>query len=229
MKTAVLAALLVLAAPATAAERNFSVTSFDRIRVDGPYQVRLKTGVAPFAKASGAQASLDGLTVRVEGRTMVVRAGSGSWGGYPGEGRGPVTLEIGTHELSSASLNGAGALTIDQIKGLSFDLSLNGAGSLRVDSADVDQLKVGLIGAGSARLAGRAGKLTASARGSASIEADRLAVKDAVIIAEGPALVRAGITGTAKVDAFGLASVVIDGGPSCIVKTQGSATVTGCQ
>ena len=47
-------ALLVLAslpasvfgAPAPA-QRNYSVTNFDRIRVDGPYEVRLKTNVAP--------------------------------------------------------------------------------------------------------------------------------------------------------------------------------------
>ena len=42
------------AAPAT---RNYSVTSFDRIRIDGPYKVALKTNVAPYARASGTQAS----------------------------------------------------------------------------------------------------------------------------------------------------------------------------
>jgi hypothetical protein len=41
-------------------------------------------------------------------------------------------------------------------------------------------------------------------------------------------MVRANVSGSAKVDALGLASVNIAGGPACIVKTQGSATVTGC-
>jgi putative autotransporter adhesin-like protein len=232
MKTAALAALLLAAAPASAsaAERNYSVTSFDRIRVDGPYQVTLKTNVAPFARASGTQASLDGVSTKVEGRTLIVRTNtSAGWGGYPGEGRGPVTIELGTHDLSTAWVNGAGALFIDKVKGLSFDLAIQGAGVMRIDSADVDQLRVGLSGSASSRLAGRAARLTATVRGTSSLDAESLAIKDAVIGAEGPAMVRASVSGTAKVDALGLASVALTGGPSCTTKTQGSATVTGCR
>ena len=229
MKTAAFAALLVLAVPAHGTERNFSVTSFNRIRVDGPYQVTVRTNVSPYAKASGAQASLDGLSIKVEGRTLIVRAGSGGWGGYPGEARGPVTIEVGTHELSTAWVNGAGALFIDKVKGLSFDLAIQGAGVMRIDSADVDQMKVGLSGSASTRLAGRAAKLTATVRGTSSLDAESLAVKDAVIGAEGPAMVRASVSGTAKVDALGLASVALAGAPSCMTKTQGSATVSGCR
>lgn len=230
MRLVAFAALVLLAAPATAAERNYSVTSFNRIRVDGPYQVTVKTNVAPFARASGSQASLDGVSIRVEGRTLIVRADtSGGWGGYPGEGRGPVTIELGTHDLATAWVNGAGALFIDKVKGLSFDLAIQGAGVMRIDSADVDQLKIGLSGTASARLAGRAAKLTATVRGSSSLDGETLAVKDAVIGAEGPAMVRANVTGTAKVDALGLASVALAGNPSCTTKSQGSASVTGCR
>jgi hypothetical protein len=230
MKTVAFAALLLLAAPAVAAERSYSVTSFDRVRIDGPYQVMLTTGVAPFAKASGTQASLDGVSVKVEGRTLIVRADtSGGWGGYPGEGRGPVTIALGTHELSTAWVNGPGALFIDKVKGLSFDLAIQGSGTMRIDSADVDQLRVGLSGAASSRIGGRAGKLTATVRGASSLDAEGLAVKDAVIGAEGPALVRASVSGTAKVDALGLASVTLAGAPSCMLKTQGSSTVSGCR
>lgn len=230
MKHAAFAALVLLAVPAGAAERNYSVTSFDRIRVDGPYQVTLRTNVAPFAKASGAQASLDGVSIRVEGRTLVVRADtSGGWGGYPGEGRGPVTIALGTHDLTTAWVNGPGALLIDKVKGLSFDLAIQGSGTMRIDSADVDLLRVGLSGAASSRIAGRAAKLTATVRGTSSLDAEGLAVKDAVIGAEGPAVVRASISGTAKVDALGLASVALAGAPSCTLKTQGSSTVTGCR
>lgn len=230
MRIVTFAALVLLAAPAAAAERNYSVTSFNRVRVDGPYQVTVKTNVAPFARASGSQAALDGVSIRVEGRTLVVRADtSGGWGGYPGEGRGPVTIELGTHDLTTAWVNGAGALFIDKVKGLSFDLAIQGAGVMRIDSADVDQLKIGLSGTASARLSGRAAKVTATIRGSSSLDAESLAVKDAVIGAEGPAMIRANVTGTAKVDALGLASVALAGSPSCTTKSQGSASVTGCR
>ena len=227
-------ALLVLASlPAGAAapvtQRNYSVTTFDRIRLDGPYEVRLTTNVAPYARAKGSAASLDGVSVTVEGRTLIVRPSTSGWGGYPGENRGPVTIELGTHDLATAWLNGSGTLIIDKVKGLGFDLAIQGAGSARIESVDIDQLKLGMSGAGSARLAGRAAKLTATVRGSSSLDAEGLLVKDAVIGAEGPAIVRANVTNAAKVDAIGLAAVTLAGKPACTVNAKGSASVTGCK
>lgn len=227
-------ALLALAslpagAAAPAVSRNFSVPSFDRIRIDGPYQVAMRTGVSPYAKASGSARALDGLSVRVEGRTLVVRAGSGSWGGYPGEDRGVVTIEVGTPFLSNAWINGAGALLVDKIRGQTFDLAIQGPGMARVDGADIDTMKVGISGAGTARLAGRAGKLTATVRGTSNFDAESLTVRDAVIGAEGPSMVRTTVTGTAKVDAIGLAAVTLAGRPSCTINAKGSASVSGCK
>ena len=53
-----LAPLFVLgaASPLAAAERSYSVTDFNRVRVEGPFAVTLATNVAPFARASGARA-----------------------------------------------------------------------------------------------------------------------------------------------------------------------------
>lgn len=227
-------ALLVLAslpaaAAAPTAQRNFSVTGFDRIRVDGPYKVTLKTSVAPFARATGTATSLDGVSIKVEGRTLVIREGSGGWGGYPGEGGGPVTIEVGTHDLSAIYINGAGALAVDRVEGLAFEIAIQGSGVARIDQVDVDQMKVGVAGAGTTQLAGRAAKMTATVRGTSTFEADQLRVSDAVIGAEGPSTIRAQVTDTAKVDAIGLVSVTLTGNPACTVKARGSASVTGCK
>ncbi|HEU0309842.1 MAG TPA: DUF2807 domain-containing protein [Sphingomicrobium sp.] len=227
-----LASLPAPSAPGAAApptQRSFSVSGFDRIRIDGPYQVELRTGVAPYARATGTPVSLDGVSIKVEGRTLVVRTGSAGWGGYPGEGRGPVTIEVGTHDLSAAYINGSGALMVDRVKGLGFELSIQGAGTARIDQVDVDQMKVGISGAGTSRLAGRVAKLTTTVRGTSSFEADGLQVTDAVIGAEGPTIVRAQVTNSARVDATGLASVTLTGSPACTVKAQGSANVVGCR
>ena len=229
----ILALLALASLPAVAAaptaQRTYSVSGFDRIRIDGPYSVQLKTNVAPFARARGSAASLDGVSIKVEGRTLVVRAGSGGWGGYPGEGRGPVTIEVGTHDLSTAYVNGAGALVIDRVRAQKFDLSINGPGVARIDSTDVDQLSVGISGAGSARLAGRAAKVTAIVRGTSTFEGDALKITDAVIGAEGPSIVRAQVNNEAKIDAMGLASVTLTGNPACTVNAKGSANVVGCK
>jgi len=62
---AAIALLFVLAvsAPSEAATRNFGVSGFDRVRVDGPYRVTLTTGVAPFATASGSATALDAVSI----------------------------------------------------------------------------------------------------------------------------------------------------------------------
>ena len=218
----------IAASPAMAAERNFSVTSFDRVRVDGPYKVKLTTGVPPFAVATGSAIAIDRVSVSVEGRTLIVRQNPGSWGGYPGEAPGPVEIEVGTHELSQAWLNGSGTLAIDRIRGLTFDLALQGSGSAAIGDADVDQMKIGISGAGSVTIAGKAPKLTAVVRGTSTLDAAGLTAKDALVGAEGPSDVRVLATATAKVDARGTTSVAVGGNPSCTVKAEGSAVVTGC-
>jgi hypothetical protein len=224
-----LAILACAAAPADAATRNFGVSGFDRVRVDGPFKVRLATGVAPFAVASGTPMALDSVAMEVQGRTLIVRNNRSSWGGYPGEAKGPVEISIGTHELTAAWLNGAGSLAIDKVRGLSFELWVQGAGDASIGSVAVDQFKVSLSGTATARLAGAAPKLTAVVRGISTLEASALVAKDATIGAQGPATVKANVTGTAKVDALGAAAVGLDGNPACTVKAVGSSIVTGCR
>lgn len=217
----------VAAAPTT--KRNFAVTGFDRVRVDGSYQVLLKTNVAPYARASGSAAAIDGLSVEIQGRTLVVRQNNGGWGGYPGESRGPVTIELGTHELSAAYVNGAGSLDIDKVSGLNFSVDINGPGMVTIGRAEVDQLRVGVVGSGTAKLAGTAKKLTALVRGASSFEGEGLSATDAVIGVEGPSIVRTEVSNSAKVSASGLASVTLAGDPACTIRAQGSANVAGCK
>lgn len=222
-------ALLAAATPLQDAERSFSVTSFDRVRVDGPFRVTVVTGVAPFATASGSSAAIDRVSVDVHGRTLVVRNNRSSWGGYPGQPVGPVEIRVGTHELSAAWVNGSGALAIDRVKGLSFDLSVQGSGTAAIAAASVDQLKIGISGAGSATIAGVAPKFSAVLRGTSSLDASGLAVKDATLGAEGASEIDATASNSAKVDARGTASVRLSGDPACTVSAQGSAVVSGCR
>lgn len=229
MRLLPLALLALAAAPASAAERNYSVTSFDRIRVEGPFAVRLVTGRAPFAKAIGSPQGLDGVTAEVSGRTLIIRPNRAAWGGYPGQQRGPVELSVGTHNLTHAVLNGSGALAIDKVKGLAFDLVIQGAGTASIEEVAVDRLSTGIAGAGSARLGGKTLKFSALVQGTSALDAGGLEARDAVIGAEGPATVRAMATGTATITARGLAAVTLGASPACKVKAEGSATVSGCR
>ena len=222
-------ALVAIAAPAGAATRNFGITGFTKIRVDGPYKVSLATGVAPFARATGSGPALDRLTIEVRGDTLVVQANKSGWGGYPGESPGPVEVSVGTHELGNAWVNGAGALLIDRVGGLSFALSVQGSGRAEIGSADADQLNVSLVGTASARLIGRAKKLTALVRGLSALDAAGLAATDASIGAEGAATIDANVTNEATVDATGPAVIRLTGRPGCTLRTGGSTVVSGCR
>jgi len=230
MRTFLTAALLLsIAAPVGAANRNFGITSFEKVRIEGPYKVVLTTGVAPYARASGSAAALDRIAIDVRGDTLVVHGNLSSWGGYPGQDSGPVEISIGTHDLRSAWLSGAGTLAINRIEGLSFDLSTQGSGSIGVSRVDVDQLNVSVVGTSSAVLAGRSDKVTAIVRGISSLDASGLSSKDATIGAEGAATIKANATNTATVDANGPVSITLGGRPACTLRANGSASVSGCK
>jgi hypothetical protein len=220
---------LTLATPAGAATRNFGITGFDKVRIEGPFKVRLTTGVAPFASASGSLAAIDRVAVEVRGNTLVVHSNLASWGGYPDQDPGPVEISLGTHDLSSAWLSGSGALAIDKVKGLSFDLSAQGSASATVGRADIDQLNVSVVGTASATIVGEAGKLTAVVRGISSLDAANLSAKDATIGAEGSATVAADVSNSATVDGSGPATVKFTGRPACTLRVSGSVSVSGCK
>jgi hypothetical protein len=222
-------AVAALSVPAFAASRNFTVTGFDRIRVDGPFMVRVSTGVAPFARAEGKPAALNGVSIEVQGQTLVVRRNPSGWGGYPGETPGPIEIEVGTHDLSTVWVNGAGSIAIDKAKGQSFDLSVQGPGSVSIGRLTVDRLKAGITGSGTATVGGTAAQVTAIARGTSTFDGSGLTSKDATIGAEGTAVVKLIATGTAKIDSLGTATVEIAGRPACTVRAVGSAVVSGCR
>lgn len=223
------ASLVAFASPAGGATRNFGITSFDKIRVDGPFRVTLATGVAPFARASGSPAAIDRVAIEVRGNTLVVHNNLDSWGGYPDKDPGPVEISLGTHDLSAAYLNGSGLLAIDRVKGLSFGLSVQGSGAGEIGKVDVDQLNVNVGGSASAKLAGAAAKITAVVRGISSVDAANLAAKDATIGVEGAATIDASVSNAVTVDASGPATVRFSGRPSCTLRVSGSASVSGCR
>jgi hypothetical protein len=230
MRTLLLAAsaTLALADPAGAAIRNFGIVDFTKVRVTGPYKVTLATGVAPFARANGSSAAIDRVAIEVRGDTLVVETNP-SWGGYPGSDPGPVEISIGTHELTSATLFGAGSIAIDRVKGLNFALTVEGSGASEIGNVAADQLTVTLEGTANARLAGEARKVTALVRGVSTLDASKLSTPNAAISADGTATIDAHVTDTARVDSWGAATVRLSGGPACTLKTNGSTSVTGCK
>lgn len=221
--------ILVAASPLAAAERNYTVTDFARVKVEGPFAVTLATNVAPYARASGSQSALDRLSLRVEGRTLIIRVDRSAWGGSSDKAAEPVTIRVGTHSLDQAVLNGSGSLSIDRVRGLDFGFSSYGSGAASIATAAVDRLRVSANGSGSMRVGGATKQLIATLNGPGLLDASALTAKDATLSASGPASLRANVSNTVKLTATGTATITLDGGAACTRKVSGSAVVTGCR
>lgn len=225
MKTVLFALLVSLSVNVSAAERGYSVTDFDRVRIDGPYKVTIATGRSPSGRAIGSQAGIDGVSVDLQGRTLIVRRNSQTWGGYPGKSAGPVEVRLTTHGLRAATLNGAGSLAIDTIKGQTIDLTVSGSGLLKVGAVAADRLNVTVVGNGRAEVAGKAAIAQLGVRGTGAIDAETLIAKDARIVADGPGDITVAATATASVVSNGAGNITVLGSPTCTIKASGSGEV----
>lgn len=221
-----LAALaLTLCVPAHAAERRYTVTDFDRIRVEGPFIVTMVTGKPPSAVASGSSQALDRVSIDVEGRTLRISPNRSAWGGYPGESPGPTDIAISGHELRAATVNGSGRLVIDKVKAMRFDVAVTGSGALSVAGVKADKLFVSLLGSGRISLAGKVESVTAAISGSGDFEAAGLTAEQAKITADTAGAIAVTVTETADVTATGSGDTTIHGSPSCKVKSRGVGAV----
>jgi hypothetical protein len=215
----------MLAAPAAAADRNYTLTDFDRVQVDGPYQVSLATGLSAGARARGSAEALDRVSVEVQGRTLRIRTNRSAWGGYPGDRAGPVIIEATTRDLVAGAVTGSGSLVIDKAKGLRLDLSVSGSGRLGVANVEADNLIVGLLGSGRIAIGGKARQLRATIQGSGDFEGRALSVQDAVVFADTAGTVAVGASRSAKVTATGPGDVTVIGSPSCTLDGAAAALV----
>ncbi|MDY1009122.1 GIN domain-containing protein [Sphingomonas sp. CFBP9019] len=222
-----LALLLLFACPvaAAAADRSVSVGSFERVRIDGPFDVRLVTG-SPGAKVSGDPHATEAVEIRVDGATLSVRRSTSRWGERPEAGaQRPVIVMLSTPRLAFASVVAGGRLTIERMKGMRLDLAVSGAGSLAVNDAQADQLNAAVIGTGRMTLAGRSARARLTVSGPGLIDATALAVDDLVVMQDGVGETRASARRTAQVTNGGAGSVTVAGTAACTVRAAATGPV----
>jgi hypothetical protein len=207
-------ALAAVAVPAAAADRTIGIGSFDRLRVDGPFDVRVTGGASPSARLTGEREAIDAVELRVEGGTLIVRAGVNGWGERPG-GRaaadGPIVVTLGTPALSVATANGGARVAVTRMRGDRVALSVTGAGRLSVDAVAATDLNATLV-----------------ANGEGAIDADRLDAGDALVRLEGMGAIKARVRYTAQVSNPGLGSIDVAGPATCVVRGPAAGPVR-CQ
>jgi hypothetical protein len=219
-------ACVALSAPSLAAERGYTVTSFDRIRVEGPYNVTVSSGRGPAVRASGSQAALDAVIARVDGRTLVIQRSTSAWGGFPGQDRGPVTIAVSTPGLVAASLAGSGRLYVDAMRAARIDLAVAGSGRIALGRIEADRLGAVVTGSGGLAIAGHAAIAQLTLNGSGQIDGAKLSVDDGTVTETGSGDISLAVRRVARVQASGSGNVAVTGSPACTVQRLGSGTVT---
>lgn len=220
------AALLLTACSgmAGAATHSWQVTDFRKIRVEGPFDVRLRTGQPSGVRATGPQEAIDRLVVEQHGDTLVIHPDRTS-GWSTRISTGKMIVDVGTHALDAATLAGSGSLGIDHMTGDAIDLALSGSGDLGVADIASPQTRISLTGSGDLTVAGRTRAATALVTGSGDLHGGKLAATDATATLTGSGDLELGAANAATVKLAGSGDVAIVGPARCTITRSGSGDV----
>ena len=219
-------ALTLIALPAHAATRAIPVPGFSKLRVEGPFTVRVHTGQAASLRASGPQERLDRLKVESRDGTLLITTERGwSWRGMSWGKTEQIVIEIGVPMLDSAELTGSGDLAVDRVRTDRFTALLIGSGHLSVGRLDTVRLKATLAGSGDIALTGATGLADLSVTGSGDLLAPALTADMLNAAVMGSGDLRVGPTKTAKARMMGSGDISIAGHPRCTTSKMGSGDI----
>ena len=222
-----LLALALVSTPLVAADRTIGVGSFDRLRVDGAFEVRMTTGGSPRAKLSGDPHALELVDVQVNGSTLSIRRRADTVAAVRTAGE-PVVVTLSAPTLTSAVLIGSGAVRVSGMRGERADLSVAGTGTITVEGLATEQASATVVGSGAVVLAGRARRLRLSTNGPGAIDASKLVADDLTVRLDGPGETLAQARYVATVSTTGAGRVVVTGNAKCTVRApSGGAVVCG--
>lgn len=214
------------AVSASAADRTFSVSDFENIRVVGPFSVTVTPGRSTTARARGNPLAMDNVSVDVQDRTLTIQPVSASVSSAVRSNLAPVAIFITVPRLINARLSGSGVLAIAELKGAKSDLVLTGSGTISVAKIALDRLGLRLSGAGQILLAGKALSVEANAKGAGEIEGAKLASLDLKVTASSSGDIHMAASRSANVTSTGSGAIEISGKPACSVQNLGSGTVS---
>ena len=214
----ILAAAALVAAPAAAETRAFSVAPFRAVQSSGPADMVVTAGDTLSVRAEGDPRALDALEVRADGeRLSVDRRRSAKW---PKQGR--ATVYVTLPNLIAASASGSGNVQIDRVSGPTFAGRVDGSGSLDIRDLRVTAAVLVSSGSGNVHARGVVDVLTADASGSGNVAADTLRARTATVSASGSGNVIAWASEDSDIRASGSGNAIVSGGGNCRLRATGS-------
>ncbi|MEM8827014.1 MAG: head GIN domain-containing protein [Pseudomonadota bacterium] len=218
---AALATAGLLAGTAHAAERSWMVGSFDKIRVSGPINVEVETGIAQSARASGAQNIIDLLDVKVVSRELRVSYKPDS--GFRNL-RG-TTLYVTTPELQAATLRGSGDVKVDDMTASSITLALDGSGDLMIENVEADNVVAAVKGSGDLKAFGSCKDADLALKGSGDLDVSGLECNRANAAVQGSGDIVLTASESVNAAVKGSGDIRVKGDPSCTVAVSGSGDI----
>jgi hypothetical protein len=225
LRHAIAAVLLCTSGALSGAQRAIGVGSFDRVRVDGGFDVRITTGRSPRATLSGDQQALDRVDLRVDGTTLTLRRRSDD-ARTARLAMSPVIVTLSAQTLSAATMLGGGRISIDRVRGDRVDLAVAGTGAIAVAGMDARLANASVVGGGAMTLAGSADRVRLTTNGAGSIDAADLVADDLVVRLDGLGEIRANARHLASVSTTGLGRVAVTGNAKCTVRAPDGGAVT---
>lgn len=220
-----LGSAMLAASGASAASRTFTVTDFDSVRLEAPFDIALQTGRGVSARAEGEADLLDRVDLSVSARVLTIRLKASPFQSDRNANAGAIRLVLTVSSVRRIQLSGAGSIRATGLDRARAELISTGSGSLVIDGIDSDKLSVLQLGSGAVQLAGKAKSVELRVSGSGSLDAKALTAADLDLTLEGPAMVTAHADRAAKIVATGAGSVIVEGRGACTVNHAGSGLV----
>ena len=211
--------------PGSSVTRNYQLGAFDKIEVAGPYAVKVTTGGAPGASATGGDKLLDETEVIVEGNVLKIRPKKKNGFRWSWGKRGKAEFTVTTAMLHGAGIAGSGGVTVDKVDG-DFKGEIAGSGNLQLAAVNGGAVSFEIAGSGKVAATGKAQSTSIEIAGSGNIDASRLAARTADVSIAGSGNVKASASDTAKVEIVGSGNVAITGGAKCVIDKVGAGNVT---
>ena len=216
--------------PATAgpvATKSFALTGFTAVEVAGPDDVTIRRGDAFSITATGPQAQIDELEIKLDGTTLSIGRKRAGFSFSGSDDNDDVDIAITLPKLDGVRLTGSGSVDADAVEGTAVKAVLTGSGDLKVAKFSGASAELTLSGSGDIEIASGAIKTgDVSVTGSGDIDADGLIAETLDISITGSGNVEAQASRGATVNILGSGDVELTGGGTCTTKTIGSGTAT---
>lgn len=218
--------ILLLSSATQAAERKFSLFGFEDIRIGNGVDVVLTSGKGPSAWAEGeTRELLDRVSLRKNGKQLIVSVERKSQSGDDYGADRPVTLYLSSYAITNISHLGSGLVKLDKLSGRTPRVRLGGFGTLRIDAVDADRLDVAMAGGGQVVMSGKARDARIELQGASIFESPGLTVDKLTLVQRGPARSQLMVKREAAITNYGAGQIDIAGKPNCMVRTDGAANI----